>query len=321
MPQSVDKLKPSVFISHSSKDKAFVRKLVADLKSANLPLWFDEEQIGVGDSIVAKINDGLASSVYILVVLSRSSLASRWVQDELNYAKMRSLTDKSVVILPVILEDCEVPPLLMDKLHADFRKDYIQGLSSLMSAFKSKPEEIQSALRRVRLRKRLGRIISAPILTAAGAILFAVLFWLPPLWIIGAKFRATLAGPTSYPGSLSDIGSHYVIQMTTTSFTPWTELPTASRCRISVPKGLEIACVMNRSNGGNSVYSDDDDEPTDLSFDTPSKTNELVLDVFVVRQKSSDAEWSVFNDFAFNGFEGIGQTISGVLIPRTGQYE
>jgi hypothetical protein len=43
---------PVVFLSHSSKDKLFVRQLAADLTSNNVTVWLDEQMIRVGDSIV-----------------------------------------------------------------------------------------------------------------------------------------------------------------------------------------------------------------------------------------------------------------------------
>ena len=50
------------FLSHSSKDKAFVRKLAADLVANGVKVWIDEQRILVGDSIPEKIAHGLAES-------------------------------------------------------------------------------------------------------------------------------------------------------------------------------------------------------------------------------------------------------------------
>ena len=48
-----------VFVSHSAKDKAVVCPLAERLRADGLKLWFDEWEIKPGDSIPAKIEEGL----------------------------------------------------------------------------------------------------------------------------------------------------------------------------------------------------------------------------------------------------------------------
>jgi len=45
-----------VFLSHSSEDKKIVEKIANNLTQYDLPLFFDQWEIKVGDSIVDKIN-------------------------------------------------------------------------------------------------------------------------------------------------------------------------------------------------------------------------------------------------------------------------
>jgi hypothetical protein len=46
---------PRVFLSHSSRDKEFVRTLANELTAAKVHVWLDERELGVGDSIVTGI--------------------------------------------------------------------------------------------------------------------------------------------------------------------------------------------------------------------------------------------------------------------------
>ena len=48
-----------LFISYSSQDRAFVRKLVADLRASSMPIWFAEWELGPGDSLIDKIGEGI----------------------------------------------------------------------------------------------------------------------------------------------------------------------------------------------------------------------------------------------------------------------
>lgn len=74
-----------VFISHASEDKDdVVRALAEGLRSAGLDVWYDEFALRVGDSLRRKIDQGLASSRFGLVVLSPSFFAKEWPQRELD---------------------------------------------------------------------------------------------------------------------------------------------------------------------------------------------------------------------------------------------
>ena len=77
---------PSVFISHSSKDKKFVRELVKALKEQSVTAWVDDKQIKVGQPIPLRIAEGIRRCDFFLVVLSRAATESRWVENELNSA-------------------------------------------------------------------------------------------------------------------------------------------------------------------------------------------------------------------------------------------
>ena len=124
---------PSVFLSHTSSDKAFVNRLAIDLRGKNVPVWFDKWELKVGDSLSTKISEGINNSGWLAVVLSKKSVESAWVQKELNAALARELRKKEVFVLPIIIDDCDVPIFLQDKVYADFRHSYNEGLDSLLN--------------------------------------------------------------------------------------------------------------------------------------------------------------------------------------------
>lgn len=131
-----EKGKIVAFLSHSSKDKPFVRQLAADLTRNDVAVWLDEREIRVGDSITDKVGQGLATSDYFLIALSEHSIESAWVQKELNQALITEIEQKKVRILPLKLSDCEIPELIKDKKYADFSQHYKSGLSELLKAMK-----------------------------------------------------------------------------------------------------------------------------------------------------------------------------------------
>lgn len=125
-----------LFVCHASEDAAFVNRLVETLDRRALYAWYDRREIIVGDSIVDKINEGLADARYLLVVLSPRSVDKPWVKRELNAGLIRQLNDAKIKVLPVLLEDCKVPPLLADIKYADFRTGFDRGLSQLLPALR-----------------------------------------------------------------------------------------------------------------------------------------------------------------------------------------
>src|SRR6185437_5021087 len=97
-----------VFLSHSSGDKPFVDRLAADLERVNVGVWYDKWEIRVGDSLLDKISEGIQRNDYLAIVLSSRSVQSEWVKREVNAALMRELAERRVVVLPLLLEDCEI---------------------------------------------------------------------------------------------------------------------------------------------------------------------------------------------------------------------
>lgn len=124
----------TVFLCHASSDKGFVRQVNDDLRRLGVNTWLDENVIHVGDSIVAKISEGLSASSFLVIFLSEASVASMWTQKEWQSFLHRQLSGSDVRILPVLIEDCEVPAVLCDLKYADFRASYDDGLQAITGA-------------------------------------------------------------------------------------------------------------------------------------------------------------------------------------------
>jgi hypothetical protein len=122
-----------VFISYSWKDRPFAEKLACDLKRHGVKVWIDSLEMKVGDSLNKKIQNGISRSGWLAVVLSPYSVASAWVEKELNAALEIELEKQSVFVLPVLYKECRIPLFLQDKIYADFRTSYQSGLDALFN--------------------------------------------------------------------------------------------------------------------------------------------------------------------------------------------
>jgi len=124
-----------VFLSHTSEDKPFVRKLKTSLEEHGVKnVWLDEAEIQIGDSLIKKINEGLRMTKYIGVILSPRSIKSSWVEKELDIAMNKEIGTGEVVVLPLVMEECELPTFLQGKLYADFYtpEKYEESLQKLL---------------------------------------------------------------------------------------------------------------------------------------------------------------------------------------------
>lgn len=121
-----------IFISYSHNDKKFVDQFAAQLVKHHVNVWVDRWELNIGDSILEKVQEAIDESSALLVVLSKSSSASEWCKKEINGAFLKELEEKRVFVLPVLLEDCDIPLFVRGKLYADFRTSFDEGLSVVL---------------------------------------------------------------------------------------------------------------------------------------------------------------------------------------------
>jgi len=140
----------NIFISYSSEDEKFARKLAEDLIKLGHEPWFDKWEIKVGECIQSKIEHGVSEADYVIIILSPSSVESTWVEKEWKIKYWDEIERNETLVLPVLIENCEIPSLLKIKKYADFRTNYPIGLvdlaSSINPVIKKAPEleEIKS---------------------------------------------------------------------------------------------------------------------------------------------------------------------------------
>jgi hypothetical protein len=101
LAQSLDDRR-DVFVAHASEDKAAVaRPLVERLKALGHRVWFDEDELVVGDSLSESIDSGLSRSRFGVVILSEAFFAKRWPKRELDGLVAKEMLGGERMILPV----------------------------------------------------------------------------------------------------------------------------------------------------------------------------------------------------------------------------
>jgi hypothetical protein len=95
----------SVFISYSSKNEEFAKRLHADLRAKNVNCWYAPEDMKIGDKIRTRIDEMIHVHDKLLLVLSKDSVESSWVEKEVETAMENETTRKETVLFPIRLDD------------------------------------------------------------------------------------------------------------------------------------------------------------------------------------------------------------------------
>lgn len=100
-PEAPDGRVFDVFISHASEDKdEVVRPLANALRETGLSVWYDEFELRIGDSLRRKIDRGLGSSRFGVVVLSQAFFGKGWPEYELDGLVTRAVSGEQI-LLPI----------------------------------------------------------------------------------------------------------------------------------------------------------------------------------------------------------------------------
>lgn len=107
---------PRVFLSYSWSDKELATRLVDILEDLDVDVWFDEAEMTIGALPGDEVRRAIEKVHYVVVLLSEHSLKSKWVAEEIEIAlQIENMTNR-VKVLPVILEDCDIPSALRNRI-------------------------------------------------------------------------------------------------------------------------------------------------------------------------------------------------------------
>ena len=132
-----------LFISYSNHDRDFASRLCNDLILYNVDVWFDELSILPGESIPDAIQMGISTSSFVTVLLSNKAIGSKWVSEEINTTLYGAISKGTPLLIPLLLDRCEIPPMLKHRKHLDFSNEasYEDNFTKLVNFLLSDNEE------------------------------------------------------------------------------------------------------------------------------------------------------------------------------------
>lgn len=132
----------SVFISYTPENRQEAQQLSQDLKEAGAKTWLDVNNLLPGQKWQNEIVNAIRSSNVFLLLLSNYAIRKRgYIQKEIKYAldEMDSRPEGKTYLIPVRLDDCQIPDRLAVLQWVDMFPDWNKGLEAILSALKAIP--------------------------------------------------------------------------------------------------------------------------------------------------------------------------------------
>ncbi len=107
LPSIIGSMEPiqfySCFISYSSDDDAFARRLHARLTAEKLRVWFAPKDMRSGEIVREQIDRAIQMYDRTLLLLSEKSMTSEWVKREIERAREKEKRGGKNVLFPIAL--------------------------------------------------------------------------------------------------------------------------------------------------------------------------------------------------------------------------
>ncbi|UWX57200.1 toll/interleukin-1 receptor domain-containing protein [Chlorobaculum sp. MV4-Y] len=91
----------SCFISYSTKDDDFARRIHNDLQASGVRCWFAPHDIQGGKKVLHQIEEAIRKYDKLLLILSPDSMNSNWVEQEIINAIQKEQQQQKQVLFPI----------------------------------------------------------------------------------------------------------------------------------------------------------------------------------------------------------------------------
>lgn len=110
-----------VYLAHASEDKPVAKPLAEGLLERGIPVWYDNWEIGYGDSLRRKMEQGLGECTHFVVLLTERSISKPWVNEEIDAGLISAVEGSAKFIgLRYGLPLASVSPFLRTRLTPEF---------------------------------------------------------------------------------------------------------------------------------------------------------------------------------------------------------
>ena len=109
-----------LFVASSSDDREKVLRIVEDLENQfGIKCLFASRDFQPGKEYRLMIRDGIDTSIKVLLMFTPNFVDSAFCQLEAELSYLKSIERRNDCVIPVLLEDCEVPTVLKPRNYID----------------------------------------------------------------------------------------------------------------------------------------------------------------------------------------------------------
>src|ERR1035441_4726914 len=146
----------SCFLSYSTKDAAFAERIYGDLIGNRVPCWFAPEDLDIGSPFRQSIYDAIRVSERLVLILSKDSVVSPWVETEVENAFEMERQSRKLMLFPLIIDDTAMDTdaawaanIRQTRIMGDFRgweneQVYSRGLTKVLRGLRGTLRENHS---------------------------------------------------------------------------------------------------------------------------------------------------------------------------------
>jgi uncharacterized protein YjbI with pentapeptide repeats len=146
-----------VFLSYASEDAEWCEILAQRLRDEGVRVWFDKWVLKPGHHLLAQLNDGLKESRKMIAVWTNNYFRDDkvWTLVESFSQQFPDALAQERLLIPLLRENCSIPPTLSNLIYIDFRRDedfalrfrdLVQSLDLRRREFEGKLFESQSEI-------------------------------------------------------------------------------------------------------------------------------------------------------------------------------
>ena len=123
-----------MFISYQYADKELAHSLEVELRARGAETWIDSKNLRLGDSMIERISQAIAEGYFLVALVSPASVKSEWCRTELGYAMSKAISDRRVAVLPLRVNEAEMPPILTGRKWEELGTANVAAVAGLIVA-------------------------------------------------------------------------------------------------------------------------------------------------------------------------------------------
>jgi len=124
-----------IAISYAGEDRSYAEALAEVLQNRGVHVFYDKYEKAVlwGQDLYTYLSDLYQNkSRYCILFLSKNYAAKLWTKHELQSAQARALKEQNVYILPIRLDDTQIPGILPTTAYLDWAQETPETIADLL---------------------------------------------------------------------------------------------------------------------------------------------------------------------------------------------